>query len=200
MADYRAAWQAQDSTAACAAVDALRLDGESSCSTDGQWQGVHAEAFQAISYRGFERMFSVLFWFVLMGAPGALLYRLATLAQRNANARQPLRELAGRLVWLLEWPAARVYYLSVALVGDFVACAERWRVLGLCMKSPTPLVVEAFNRGALGLDGALVREIAPGSAEALREIDQLSGLMSRALVLWLCAAALIALLGAGAIM
>lgn len=200
LAEYRGAWQDQDSTAACEAVDALRLDGERSCSTDGQWQGVHAEAFQAISYRGFERMFAVLFWFVLMGAPGALLYRLATLAQRDADARPDLRELAGRLVWLLEWPAARVYYLSVALVGDFVACAERWRVLGLCMKSPTPMVVEAFNRGALGLDGALVREIAPGSAEALREIDQLSSLMSRALVLWLCAAAVIALLGAGAIL
>ena len=105
--------------------------------------------------------------------------------------------LVRRLVWILEWPAARVYYLSVAMVGNFVACAERWRVLGLCMASPTPMVVEAFNRGALGLDGALVREISPAATGALREIDNLVGLMSRALILWVCAAALIALLLGG---
>lgn len=195
--NYRDAWQAQDHAAACDAVNALRLDGELACQTDGQWQGVHAEAFQAVSYRGFERMFAVLFWFFLLGAPGALLYRLAALASRAPLLGETSQVMIGRLLWLLEWPAARMYYLSVAMVGDFVACAERWRVLGLCMKSPTPMVIEAFNRGALSLDGALVREIAAGDASALAEIDQLRQLMSRALVLWVCAAALIALLLGG---
>ncbi|BFM10864.1 hypothetical protein R50072_10170 [Simiduia litorea] len=193
--NYRAAWLDQANVSACEAVNALRLDGELSCQTDGEWQGVHAEAFQAISYRGFERMFVVLFWFAVLGAPGALLYRLAAIyARQPVTAESPLSQ---RLLWILEWPAARVYYLSVAMVGNFVACAERWRVLGLCMASPTPMVIEAFNRGALGLDGALVREISPGDTEALREIDNLVGLMSRALVLWVCAAALIALLLGG---
>ena len=192
--DYRDAWQSQDRQAACDAVNALRLDGEQACQTDSQWQGVHAEAFQAVSYRGFERMFAVLFWFSLLGAPGALLYRLAAQTAREPLLGEHSQLRSQYLLWLLEWPAARVYYLSVALVGDFVACAERWRVLGLCMKSPTPMVVEAFNRGALSLDGALVREIEPGDTTALREIDSLSQLMSRALVLWLCGAALIALM------
>lgn len=193
--NYRTAWLDQANQDACEAVNALRLDGELSCQTDGQWQGVHAEAFQAISYRGFERMFVVLFWFAILGAPGALLYRLAAIYGRQATDADVF--LVRRLVWILEWPAARVYYLSVAMVGNFVACAERWRVLGLCMASPTPMVVEAFNRGALGLDGALVREISPAATEALREIDNLVGLMSRALILWVCAAALIALLLGG---
>ncbi|UTA48892.1 hypothetical protein L1F30_04935 [Simiduia sp. 21SJ11W-1] len=195
--DYRDAWQDQDKGAACEAVDALRLDGEYSCQTDGQWQGVHAEAFQAVSYRGFERMFSVLFWFAILGAPGALLYRLAAQSARSEALPQGSRSLSYRLLWILEWPVARVYYLSVAIVGDFVACAERWRVLGLCMKSPTPMVVEAFNRGALGLDGALVRELAAGDLAALKEIDQLVSLMSRAMILWVCVAAVIALLLGG---
>lgn len=195
--NYTDAWHDQDKGAACEAVDALRLDGEASCQTDGQWQGVHAEAFQAISYRGFERMFAVLFWFAVLGAPGALFYRLAALAARRPEFESETRALAHRLLWILEWPVARLYYLSVAVVGDFVACAERWRVLGLCMKSPTPMVVEAFNRGALGLDGALVREVAGGDQEAVKEIDQLVGLMGRALILWVCAAALIALLVGG---
>ncbi|AFV00718.1 signaling modulator of AmpD, AmpE [Simiduia agarivorans] len=195
--DYKDAWEAQARDDACKAVNALRLDGEQACQTDSQWQGVHAEAFQAISYRGFERMFAVLFWFSLLGAPGALLYRLTALSAREPllgeNSQDPIRHL----LWLLEWPAARVYYLSVAMVGDFVACAERWRVLGLCMKSPTAMVVEAFNRGALGLDGALVREIDAGDTAAVAEIDKLVQLMSRALILWVCAAALIALLLGG---
>ncbi|MDN3638996.1 hypothetical protein QWY82_09275 [Simiduia curdlanivorans] len=192
--NYRSAWLDQANADACEAVNALRLDGELSCQTDGEWQGVHAEAFQAISYRGFERMFVVLFWFAILGAPGALLYRLSAIYARQPD---PDTALSQRLLWILEWPAARVYYLSVAMVGNFVACAERWRVLGLCMASPTPMVIEAFNRGALGLDGALVREISPGDTEALREIDNLVGLMSRALILWVCAAALIALLLGG---
>ena len=194
---YTDAWHDQDKGAACEAVDVLRLDGEASCQTDGQWQGVHAEAFQAISYRGFERMFAVLFWFAVMGAPGALFYRLAALSARAESSDAETRALAHRLLWIMEWPVARVYYLSVAIVGDFVACAERWRVLGLCMRSPTPMVVEAFNRGALGLDGALVREIAGGDLVAVQEIEHLVGLMGRALILWVCVAALIALLLGG---
>ncbi|MBB3169077.1 regulatory signaling modulator protein AmpE [Simiduia aestuariiviva] len=195
--NYRDAWQDQDKAAACEAVDALRLDGEASCQTDGRWEGVHAEAFQAVSYRGFERMFAVLFWFAVLGAPGALLYRLAAQAARAPELASETRGLSHRLLWILEWPVARLYYLSVAVVGDFVASAERWRVLGLCMKSPTPMVVEAFNRGALSLDGALIREVAAGDAAALKEIDQLVSLMGRALILWVCAAALIALLVGG---
>lgn len=195
--DYKDAWEGQERAKACDAVNALRLDGEQACQTDSQWQGVHAEAFQAISYRGFERMFAVLFWFSLLGAPGALLYRLTALAAREPLLGDKSQEAIRHLLWLLEWPAARLYYLSVAMVGDFVACAERWRVLGLCMKSPTAMVVEAFNRGALGLDGALVREIEPGDTAAVAEIDKLVQLMSRALILWVCAAALIALLLGG---
>lgn len=191
--DFKQAWEAQDHDKACQAMDALRVDGVASCNGPDQWEAMHEVSFRAISYRGFERIFAVLFWFAVLGAAGALLYRLIALTARSPEREEPLRALAMRLLWLLEWPAVRIYYLSVALAGNFVACVERWKILGFCVKSPTPVVVEAFNRGALGMDGSLVREVVGGDTQSLKELDQLMGLMSRALVLWVCAAAAIAL-------
>ena len=36
----------------------------------------HRELLQSVSYRFFEHAFPVVFWFAILGVPGALLYRL----------------------------------------------------------------------------------------------------------------------------
>ena len=76
------------------------------------------------------RWFGVLFWFLLLGPFGALLYRLA---QRGteAAAREhlpPAHATAyARLLAILEWPVAQAMTLALALAGTFDAVYGAWR-------------------------------------------------------------------------
>lgn len=79
------------------------------------------------------RWFGVLFWFLLLGAAGAVLYRLAALAAEGAYADAlpaSTRTGARRLFSLLNWPVAQAMTLSLALVGNFDTVLGVWRDAG----------------------------------------------------------------------
>lgn len=77
------------------------------------------------------RWFGVLLWFVLLGAAGALLYRLTQLLARRAAlvAQLPAGQAAAfeKLARVLDWPAAQLMTLTLALVADFDAVLSAWR-------------------------------------------------------------------------
>src|SRR5690606_25842352 len=100
----------RNTVAGNAAVDDVEVD---------DWQKLHSQALDVISYRSFERLFAVLFWFFIVGAVGALLYRLSVLYCERADTEN---KAAKRWLWLMEWPAVRALSLSWALVGNFDSC------------------------------------------------------------------------------
>lgn len=76
------------------------------------------------------RWFGVLLWFLLLGPVGALLYRLAAIAGEGEPALYlPAGFVDGarRLLALLDWPAAQLMTLSLALVGNFDVVAGAWK-------------------------------------------------------------------------
>lgn len=81
---------------------------------------LHAKAREEFVYSGFQRMFTVLFYFALFGPVAAFAYRLLWLSLRNmpeeenASAQNLNKALA-----FVEWLPARLLALSFALVGDF---------------------------------------------------------------------------------
>lgn len=85
----------------------------------------HQEAVRMIAYRYFERYFAVMFWFILAGAPGALLYRLSVIYHRQSLRDNPEKAAEDRWLWLLEWLPARLVGISLAVVGNFPACLAR---------------------------------------------------------------------------
>ena len=50
---------------------------------------LHMHARRHLYYRSFERLFAVLFWFVVLGPAGALVYRLAALDQARLRLEAP---------------------------------------------------------------------------------------------------------------
>jgi AmpE protein len=84
-----------------------------------QWQELHAQALKVISYRGFERTFAVLFWFVIAGAVGALLYRLSVIYREQTQEGSMEAQLANKWLWLIEFPAVRLMGATWAFVGNF---------------------------------------------------------------------------------
>ncbi len=121
--DVAAVVDAEDPAARRAA--AIRLG----CNADGGL-GEAAAMVEGVFASALRRWFGVLFWFLLLGAAGAALYRLAALAAEGEFADAlpaSTREGARRFFAMLNWPVAQAMTLSLALVGNFDTVLGVWR-------------------------------------------------------------------------
>ncbi|MFT3763240.1 MAG: hypothetical protein QM761_11690 [Pseudoxanthomonas sp.] len=140
-----------------------------------------------------QRWFGVLFWFLLLGPFGALLYRLCERAGvGDAAAALPEANLAGvrGLCALLEWPVAQLMTLGMALVGNFDVVRRAWREAGgNAFKLDNGFLAAA---ACASVGGELAEEAdeyaEEGMVQALRDLPELRDAMSlvwRILLLWL---------------
>jgi len=81
------------------------------------WYGLSVAPMRANAFAQSFDSFSIVFWFVLLGPFGVLLYDFISRAQSPATE-------AG--LFLLEWPAARVLALGYALAGYFPPAFAAW--------------------------------------------------------------------------
>lgn len=215
---YLAISQRGDSVAASHWVDAQRgnamADNAEPDNVDvDDWQKLHSQALDIISYRSFERLFAVLFWFFILGAVGALLYRLSVLYCERTDTDTKAAE---RWLQLLEWPAVRALGLSWALVGNFDSCFAMLKRDFLNVSTSSMGLLSRCLRGALGMTPAIVGDTrvpeprtsevnfpplsAPTISGVSTEPDSLGlitaslALIPRALLLWVCVVALVSLL------
>jgi adenosylcobinamide-phosphate synthase len=140
-------------------------------------------------------VFGVLLWFVLLPGPsGAILYRLAAYLAGRWKDMGPFGEFAQRVFYLLEWPAVRLTAASFAVVGDFEDAVYCWRTQARSWLDPNAGVVLAAGAGAMGVrlgmpvqeaDGVVARpEIGLGEPADGPFLDSTVGLVWRALVVW----------------
>lgn len=125
-------------------------------------------------------VFAPLFWFVLLGPAGALLYRLTHLLdgcwnasdQDDIGASVPaaaaLVTHAGEFGWfahrvfvLLDWLPVRLTAIAFAVAGDFEDAVNCWRTQAASWPDRDNAVLLASGAGALGVRlGMPVREAA----------------------------------------
>ena len=140
-------------------------------------------------------VFAVLFWFVLLPGPsGAILYRMAAFLQRRWGGKGEFGRFAARVLYLLEWPTARLTAAAFAVVGDFEDAVYCWRTQAAAWPDPNLGIVLAAGAGAMGVklgmpltevEGLQPRvELGLGEAADAPLLDSAVGLLWRALVLW----------------
>jgi AmpE protein len=151
------------------------------------WPDLHRQTLRKAGYLGFERWFTAIFWFVLLGPLGAVFYRLTAIAGRANDQSEGVRDLALRLLWLLEWPVVRLLGLSFALTGNFAGCIHNWKECLLCLQRPTEGVMEHYIHGALNVNGEEITQ----EEITEQELDALTPLFTRSLILWLCVLAVL---------
>ena len=163
---------------------------------------------EAVFRNALQRWFGVLFWFLLLGPAGALLYRLTALAaEGEAAGALPLatRDGARQLLALLEWPVAQLMTLALALVGDFDTVLGAWKDNGGTMLRPAADFLGAAARASVkteladeAMDYSDEGLAPPAVAVALGELPELRDAMSlvwRSLLLWLAVLALFVIAG-----
>lgn len=150
------------------------------------WEKLHQHVLSEASYRGFERLFAALFWFIIIGPAGALLYRLLFIyTHQHANNPEMQKGL-----WIMEWPAARLLGITLAFTGNFAGCYRRWRECLLCAKRSTAEVLSLSVIGALS-----IQDSQTSSAEITRqELCLLNKLYLRTLWFWLAGIAVLILM------
>lgn len=142
-----------DSEAACLWLESMR--GKKAVGKDpdvdleaNDWRSLHTRALKTIAYRGFERTFAVLFWFVIIGPFGALLYRLSVLYRDLMVEGTGDAMVSAKWLWLLELPSVRLMGVTWAFVGNFETSPLKKSVLDI--ESSSAHVLNECLRGALG--------------------------------------------------
>lgn len=147
-------------------------------------------------------VFGVLLWFmVLPGPSGAILYRMAAYLAGRWKPLGAFGAFAQRAFYCLEWPAVRLTAASFAVVGDFEDAVYCWRTQARGWLDANEGVVLASGAGAMGVRlGMPVQEIdemQPRAELGVGEpadgpfLDSAVGLVWRALVVWVFALGLV---------
>jgi adenosylcobinamide-phosphate synthase len=147
-------------------------------------------------------VFGVLLWYVLLPGPtGAILYRLSSLLALRWRGLGAFGRFAQRVFYVLEWPAVRLTAAAFALVGDFEDAVYCWRTQARTWGDANEGIVLASGAGAMGvrlgmpvqeLEGAQPRpEIGVGEPADGPFLDSTVGLVWRALAVWLFALGLL---------
>lgn len=119
------------------------------------------------------RWFGVLFWFVVLGPAGAILYRLMQvygelLAKEESGHREPLAQLQR----LADWLPARLTGFGYALSGDFVQAWEACRRHAAAGPQFNETLLVEAGTGALDLGEAQAGEALTENRAALELVER----------------------------
>ncbi|MBL8502060.1 MAG: CobD/CbiB family protein [Rhodocyclaceae bacterium] len=133
----------------------------------GEWRGRSADGLNAseIARLAMEEalvaahrhVFAVVVWFVLLPGPsGALLYRLAFYFSRHWGARRDAEfgafgRFAERAFAVIDWLPVRVTAAAFAIVGDFEDAVYCWRTQAARWSDEATGILLASGAGALGV-------------------------------------------------
>lgn len=160
--------------------------------------GIAKATVESVLENGNDAIFGAIFWYVIAGAPGLILYRLsntldAMWGYRNERYRN-FGWAAARLDDLLNFVPARLTALSYALAGNFKRALNCWQEQGNGWKSPNAGPVMAAGAGSINvlLGGTAVYHGQPqtrptlgeGDAATTLHIEHAQRLIRRSLMIW----------------
>ena len=86
-----------------------------------------SDVTRAILYAANERIFAVIFWFVILGPAGAVLYRFTTSLTKQHDLNDSLSAVATLLQAILTWVPTRMLAAGYALTGHFDGALQAYR-------------------------------------------------------------------------
>jgi AmpE protein len=159
-----------------------------------------ARTVEAVFREALRRWFGIIFWFAVLGIVGAFLYRMVDwLVNEDHDLSEQQRALFKRTQEIMDWPAAQLMTLALAVATDFDSVFAAWKKYhdeqghGLFEGDNGFLLAAARS---VVLTGHAARD---GYADQLQGpmgcLQQAMDLTWRMLTVWLTALALLLLIG-----
>lgn len=151
------------------------------------------------------RLFAVLFWFAVLGALGALLYRLtAELHKHYEDVHGGFADAVRDLYNLLNWPTTRLSALGFALAGNLVDALDGWRRAEARSLDVNEKVLIESGLGALQFrqiygsesdDNEMSSSGTPNVEDTVSWVEATRSLENRTLIVWLSVLAIMTIAG-----
>lgn len=162
-------------------------------------QAIKNATIESVLENGSDAIFAAIFWFVVLGAPGVILYRLANTLDAMWGYRSERFNsfgwAAARIDDVLNWLPARLTALSYALAGNLHTALSCWQQQAKFWHGINPGVVMASGAGALNVKlggtaiyhGVKIERPALGcdNQAQVADIDRAVYLVYKSIVLWL---------------
>jgi membrane protein required for beta-lactamase induction len=170
--------------------------------------GVREAVEEAVFIQANNRIFGVIFWFMVLGAGGAWLYRVSDMLRRRAAfeaARQGVPRIRGDLGsvlalvhGVLSWLPARLTALAYALAGSFEDAVGNWRSAVDRVGPATGMLDRAEDLLARVGKGSLQPSLAAVSPDLLDAMTVRGAwrIVRRSLWIWVAVIALLIITGA----
>lgn len=180
------------------------------------WRGGDAAAFdvreiaavtiEQLIAHSHRQTFGVLFWFVLLGPAGAVLFRLSSiLSLRWREATPEFSSAAASVFHALNWAPQRLTALTYAVAGNFEDAMYCWRSQANGWAESEEGIVLAAGAGAMGVKlgqplnvgGQWLErcELGLGEEADADHIESANSMIWRGLVIWLAVALLLLIAG-----
>lgn len=159
---------------------------------------------ETLLVRNHERLLAILFWFVVLGPVGAVLYRstaqLKGVVHSGRRFDENFVEAALRLQALLDWIPARITAFCYGIIGSFVDAIQQWRTAGpewsTDMATGNRGVLINSGIGSLRLGDYDAQLDAPPELDDLRtSITDVQALIQRTVIVWITGFAVLTIVG-----
>lgn len=167
-------------------------------------RGIRSAAIESALENGADGIFAPIFWFLLLGAPAALCYRLVNTLDAMWGYRNDkffyFGRVAARADDLMNWFPARLVAFSYSMLGSHRSGMQAWRDQAHKCASPNAGPVMAAGAGALQIEvggnaiyhGNLEQRpvLGIGAKPSDEDIVRSLQLVDKTLILWLVLSAL----------
>lgn len=146
-----------------------------------------SDVTRAILYIANERIFATIFWFVILGPFGAILYRLISELSKQIEYNE-LAEFSDFIHSIMAWVPARMLAASYALTGNFDGAYHAYRDRAL-----TRDYSQSNNEVLVSTGLGAMRDL--DTADELASIYAARALVMRAVIVWISILAMMTLGG-----
>ena len=162
-------------------------------------KAINIATIESVLENGSDAIFAAIFWFVVLGAPGVVMYRLANTLDAMWGYRterfNSFGWAAARIDDILNWLPARLTGLTYAIAGNIRSALLSWQKQAKLWHGVNPGVVMASGAGALNikLGGAAIYhgenierpELGCDNTPQVKDIDRSIQLVNKSIVIWL---------------